>query len=272
MKFIRPSILLIAILSILVIASSFNAATQDQGEIKFINLGSLLAVLQFINSQEQSGIELENLQVTADYDGAVEFFSVFYREAPAQGVPTPWILNRFASSFIGVAEAQAIEDTANLALTYLNFVDGDTSEPHMAVRSATLATYADDMGVHFEVFHRENDRGDPATYGWEWFTRFGDRELSTLLLLLNGQFQENPTAFYPSDILSIGRRDIDEHVYFNYYQVGMIGNAFSTPVGWGAQTFTNAEAVVAFLNAENPEEFRVSADHDGFERFRVFYR
>lgn len=272
MRVIRPSALLIAVLALFLGFSSFNIATQGQGSIQYKSFGSAIAVLEFLNSQVQSGNELENVQVTADFDGVVERFNVFYREGSGRGSSNAWILSRFSSSFAGVPDEEALEDAANLTLTFLNYVGGDTSEPHLALRSAAIAAYATNTHVHFEVYHRDNDRDDPDTYGWEWFTRFGHRELSTLLQLLNGQFQENPTAFYPSDIVSYRRSTVDEHIYFNFYQVGKIGSAFNTPVGWGAQSFTNPDAVVIFLNNENPEEFRVATDHDVFEWFRVFYR
>jgi len=272
MRVVRPSVLLIVLLVVILSAPTFNSETKAQGAIQFMSVSSHTAVLIFINQKAQDGIELENLQVVADYDGVIPRFTVFYRENPGQAV-APYINRRFNEFFIGRDEWETIEDAVGYVLTYLNYVDGDISEPHMPVRDAVLAVYGTDEKITFEIFHRQDDRGDPGMYEWDWFTRDGDRELSTLLMLLNGQFQENPRAFYPTDLLSLGVEELDEHIYFNFHQAGKTGPAASTPVGWGAQSFTNAQAVVNFLTQENPEEFRVAADYDDFtERFRVFWR
>ena len=274
MKGIRKSFLLMAVLITILGSFSYISVTQDAGEVQVRSFSSYGAILNFLNVEAQNGTALENVQIAAAYDGNVERFNLFFREAAGSGDITPWVVKRFNIRYEPrFGEEGALEEATEFVQNYLNYVGGDFSEPNLALRSAAIAAYGTPDTVSFAIFHREEDRGDPNIYGWDWRTRFGTRELSTLLQELNGKFQEDPRVFYPSDIVSLVHNNIDEHVYYNYYQVGMIGSSVSTPTGWEAQTYTNTTSVLTFLNSRNPEEFRIATDYSEItERFRVFYR
>ena len=274
MRDIRKSFLLITILALFFATLSFNAATQDSNEVQVRSFSSYGAILNFLNTEATKGTALENVQIAAAFDGNVTRYNIFFREGSGQGSTTPWVVKRFNMRYESrFGEVGALEQATEFVQNYLNYVGGDFSEPHLALRSAAISAYGTPTTVNFAIFHREEDRGDPNTYGWDWLTRFGDRELSTLLQQLNGTFQEDPRVYYPSDLLSLVHNNIDEHVYYNYYQVGMVGNSGNTPTGWEAQTYTNTTAVLTFLNSRNPEEFRIATDYSEItERFRVFYR